>query len=211
VTSQFIDLHPGSFSSIGGTVPDAATFNANWEYYYSLYGVDFPNAWYYTDAELAEIQAGAQISIAGAIRADTGVSGIYATSYSNVSIAYNTIIENAIGGSGDDLLWGNDVGNKLEGLAGNDVLRGFGGDDFLYGGAGADRFMFVKDGSTDTIGDFATGVDKIDLRLVSGVDATDVSYNATTKQVLIDTNGDGVADMFINSANAVNAGDYLFA
>ncbi len=42
----------------------------------------------------------------------------------NVSIAYNTVIENAIGGSARDYLVGNDVANVLKGNGGDDVLNG---------------------------------------------------------------------------------------
>ncbi len=87
-------------------------------------------------------------------------------------------IENATGGSARDLLWGNDVANVLKGLGGNDVLKGFGGNDELWGGAGDDTFVFVKDGSTDTIKDFQSGHDKIDLTALAGVTAADVTYNA---------------------------------
>ncbi len=39
-------------------------------------------------------------------------------------IAYNCVIENAIGGAGDDVLTGNDVNNRLQGGPGNDSLDG---------------------------------------------------------------------------------------
>ena len=57
----------------------------------------------------------------------------------NIAIAYNTTIENAIGGSGSDVIIGNDAGNRLEGGAGNDELYGSAGDDVLVGGPGNDR------------------------------------------------------------------------
>jgi Ca2+-binding RTX toxin-like protein len=49
----------------------------------------------------------------------------------NLAIAYNCWIENAIGGSGSDLIYGNDLNNFLDG--GN-------GDDYLDGGSGDDTF-----------------------------------------------------------------------
>jgi Ca2+-binding RTX toxin-like protein len=57
----------------------------------------------------------------------------------NVSIATNVVIENAIGGSGDDSLIGNSADNRLEGRAGNDSLSGGAGNDTLVGGVGDDR------------------------------------------------------------------------
>ncbi|MDK2353217.1 serralysin family metalloprotease, partial [Pseudomonas paraeruginosa] len=56
----------------------------------------------------------------------------------NVSIAAGVTMENAIGGSGRDLLIGNDVANVIKGGAGNDVLYGGLGADQLWGGSGAD-------------------------------------------------------------------------
>lgn len=86
----------------------------------------------------------------------------------NVSIAKGAVIENAIGGSGNDIIVGNDVCNMLKGGAGNDVLYGAKGADELWGGGGKDTFVFsaftdsTKD-AADWIKDFQTGVDKIDL------------------------------------------------
>lgn len=51
----------------------------------------------------------------------------------NVAIAYNAVIENAIGGSGDDTLLGNEVKNRLVGGLGQDTLSGGAGNDRLYG------------------------------------------------------------------------------
>ncbi len=53
--------------------------------------------------------------------------------------AMSAWIENAIGGTGDDVLQGNMLGNVLQGRAGNDVLRGDAGWDLLYGGSGRDE------------------------------------------------------------------------
>jgi serralysin len=47
----------------------------------------------------------------------------------NVAIYLDTVIENAIGGGGNDTLLGNAVGNRLEGGAGDDVIDGGGGTD----------------------------------------------------------------------------------
>ncbi len=80
-----------------------------------------------------------------------------------------SLIEAAIGGSGDDLIFGNEADNRLSGGAGADTLSGLVGDDTLIGGAGADVFLFDADrtalGERDLILDlnFAQG-DKLDLR-----------------------------------------------
>jgi hypothetical protein len=56
----------------------------------------------------------------------------------NLGIAYGTMIENAIGGGGNDMLIGNGAANRLFGGPGNDTLDGGGGTDTAgYGGARA--------------------------------------------------------------------------
>lgn len=64
---------------------------------------------------------------------------------SNVSIAYGTIIENAISGSGNDTITGNDIDNYLYGNEGNDILFGHKGSDTLYGGEGSDALYGDED------------------------------------------------------------------
>ncbi len=105
---------------------------------------------------------------------------------SNVQIAFGTIIENAIAGSGNDSLTGNAVGNVLQGGGGSDTIRGGRGGDRTEGGAGADIFVFGaaadsrdlparSDGRkavADRITDFLSGTDKIDL---SAIDANRVT------------------------------------
>ncbi len=55
----------------------------------------------------------------------------------NVSIARGVVIENAVGGSGNDTIIGNDVANFFDlSRGGNDTVSGGGGDDgFLFGAA----------------------------------------------------------------------------
>ncbi|MDC6121863.1 M10 family metallopeptidase C-terminal domain-containing protein [Proteus mirabilis] len=64
---------------------------------------------------------------------------------SNISIAYNTIIENAIGGKGDDTLIGNPFDNNLIGGDGNDLFYGGSGNDIIYGELGND-VLYGDDG-----------------------------------------------------------------
>jgi Ca2+-binding RTX toxin-like protein len=53
-------------------------------------------------------------------------------------IAFETTIENAIGGAGDDAITGNAVANTLSGGGGDDTMLGLGGGDKLSGGGGSD-------------------------------------------------------------------------
>jgi len=57
----------------------------------------------------------------------------------NISIAYGAVIENAIGGAGNDEIQGNSADNVLHGGSGDDILIGGAGDDILLGGAGFDN------------------------------------------------------------------------
>ncbi|MEI8159017.1 MAG: Ig-like domain-containing protein [Burkholderiales bacterium] len=69
-------------------------------------------------------------------------SGVFSSANdmtNNIVIAYTAVIENAVGGSGNDTLTGNAVANRLDGGAGNDVLYGLEGDDTLIGGLGNDQ------------------------------------------------------------------------
>jgi serralysin len=59
---------------------------------------------------------------------------------------WRSLIENAVGGAGDDVLTGNQSANRLSGAAGNDRLDGREGLDWLDGGPGDDRL----DGGADT-------------------------------------------------------------
>ena len=95
----------------------------------------------------------------------------------NIAIAYDTVIENARTGGGNDVLNGNSAANRLEAGAGNDELNGFEGDDLLLGGAGND----IIDGGdgTDTAvfeGNFASYTVSLGagtITLVGAVSGTD--------------------------------------
>jgi Ca2+-binding RTX toxin-like protein len=83
--------------------------------------------------------------------------------------------ENLTGSNFNDTLTGDGVANVLNGLAGNDTLIGGAGNDRLIGGLGtdtltggadADTFVFtaaVSAQGMDTITDFASGVDSIEV------------------------------------------------
>lgn len=92
----------------------------------------------------------------------------------NVSIADGAMIENAIGGSGNDLMVGNEVANELKGGEGDDWLYGAEGADTLWGGKGKDLFAYGRasdstQAAPDRIMDFVSGEDRVD---VSGVRAS---------------------------------------
>jgi serralysin len=146
---------------------------------------DFSN---YTTALRVNLNPGASSTTSATQIAYLG-NGHYASG--NIYNAYlfngdtRSYIDNAIGGSGNDIITGNAIANTLYGGAGNDTLDGGAGNDRLIGGTGVDTltggasgdtFAFVfafgdssaASGQHDLITGFATGVDLIDL---SGIDA----------------------------------------
>ncbi len=59
----------------------------------------------------------------------------------NMCIAKGTIIENFLSGSGNDIIIGNAVSNRIEAGAGNDVVKSGSGSDVIYGEAGKDKII----------------------------------------------------------------------
>lgn len=92
--------------------------------------------------------------------------------YNNDGRSY---IDDAIGGSGNDTITGNQIANVLHGGGGNDALFGGAGDDHLYGDAGLDTLVggagadeFIISGPTsgaDSILDFEAGQDHLVLSM----------------------------------------------
>ena len=66
-----------------------------------------------------------------------GISDVYGLA-GNLIIARDTLIENFVAGSGNDIVIGNEAANLVEGRGGDDELLGNGGNDILEGGAGND-------------------------------------------------------------------------
>lgn len=135
------------------------------------------------------------------------------------------------GGAGDDLLYG-DIGDDIaSGGAGEDEISGGAGADLVRGGAGADTFVYqLASDSTfavfDTLQDFRSGLDRIDLADVSaqkmrfmataafaggGIASVRVTSALGDSTVLVDSNGDGTADMrlVLLDVATVAAGDLL--
>ncbi|MEM7446417.1 MAG: M57 family metalloprotease, partial [Pseudomonadota bacterium] len=63
----------------------------------------------------------------------------------NLTLAVGTVIENAVGGSGDDQFWGNATANQFVGNGGNDTFYDSEGSDEYRGGSGTDTATFGFD------------------------------------------------------------------
>jgi Ca2+-binding RTX toxin-like protein len=105
---------------------------------------------------------------------------------------------NLTGNAANNQLTGNAANNVLNGGAGNDTLIGGLGNDTLAGGLGADVFVFntALNGTTnrDTITDFLSGTDKINLE-----NAIMTGLGLTTGQLTL--------DQFRSGAGISTAGD----
>ena len=87
----------------------------------------------------------------------------------------NVDVENVNGGSGDDILTGNLVGNVLNGNAGNDTIRGGGSVDQLNGGAGDD---LINPGDGNDAVDGGEGTNTVDYA-GAGAGGVGVQVNLT--------------------------------
>jgi Ca2+-binding RTX toxin-like protein len=137
------------------------------------------------------------------------------------------------GGTGA-YLFGNGGADTLVGGAGADTLQGGIGADVLTGGAGADRFVIGDAAESppvagDRITDFLPGTDLLVLPtlaagggfaylgtgLFSGQGKTEARFIAQTQQLLLDMDGDGLADIGITlsgvSAGSLAARDFVWA
>lgn len=126
---------------------DVYTFDSNTPFLRTIWdasGTDTISVSNFTKGCIIDLQAGhfSKISIASDSTAgynwnSTPPVATY-DGTDNLAIAYGCVIENAIGGSGNDTLIGNDGNNSLTGGAGNDALSGgVGNDTALYAGVRA--------------------------------------------------------------------------
>jgi Ca2+-binding RTX toxin-like protein len=129
-----------------------------------------------------------------------------------------SLIENGIGGSGNDQIYANQAANQLTGNGGADTFR----------------WASASDGAlADTIADFLRGTDKINLSGVDAVAGTSenegftfidtAAFTNTAGQlryevigghanVFADTDGNGVADMqiVVNNITTLSGSDFVF-
>jgi Ca2+-binding RTX toxin-like protein len=133
------------------TGDDVYRWDTNTDPYMTIWdngGVDTIDASNQTQSQTIDLRAGQFSSIGAVELMYTDNSTEFYAPKDNLSIAYNTIIEKAIGGAANDTLIGNSVANQLT------------------GNAGSDNFVFASPLSAfnvDTITDFNPLEDKITL------------------------------------------------
>ncbi len=193
------------------------------------------------------LDGGDGIDIASYQEATAGVTADLLTPGLNTGEAAGDtffFIEQLTGSNHADILRGDDAANTLTGLAGNDTLNGRGGNDVLFGGAGADNltggagadtFVFAaatdsprSNAGRDTITDFVSRLDKIDLRAIDASNRTSgdqafsyigsAAFSGRAGQLHLvngvlegDTNGDRVADfqVVVQGVTAFAIADFI--
>ncbi|KAB2928798.1 MAG: hypothetical protein F9K30_00170 [Dechloromonas sp.] len=129
-TTRTGDTVYGFSSNITGQLASIYNFTLNRSPILTIYdsgGIDTLNLGGWSTASTIDLAAGAY-------------SSCNSMTY-NIAIAYGCDIENAVGGSGNDHILGNQLANRLDGGAGNDQLYGLDGNDILDGKAGADTLI----------------------------------------------------------------------
>jgi serralysin len=122
---------------------------------------------------------------------------------SNLAIARNCWIENAIGGGGNDQITGNDIANSLSGLAGIDILYGLLGNDRLDGGIGNDT---LEGGAGNDVLIGGAGSD-----ILRGGDGDDIIYYDSADTMSQVNGGAGFDSLaFLGAWQAINLVLYGF-
>lgn len=115
------------------------------------------------------------------------------------------------GGSGNDTIKGNDGDDAIYGGSGNDTINGNNGSDTITGGFGADQltgsngndhfvYLFVADSNAnqfDTVTDFTSGSDKIDLTALGALGFVLLALSSTSASVPAHT----IAWLYDSTAN----------
>src|SRR5215813_3553346 len=116
------------FGSTAGSMYNFSTYStAPSLTIYDSGGTDTLDASGYSQNQVIDLTGGSFSNIGGLV--------------GNICIYTTSVIENAIGGSGNDTITGNAADNVLNGGAGNDALVGGAGADVLIGGIGNDTYV----------------------------------------------------------------------
>jgi Ca2+-binding RTX toxin-like protein len=142
---------------------------------------------------------------------------------SSIALIGNDLHNIIVGNNGANSLHGGAGLDTLIGGGGSDLLRGDAGDNRLTGGQGADQFVFTDAQSHDTITDFVSGIDEIELgwlmhasqfRFIGSAAFSGQPGQGRFSNGLfqLDLNGDRLADLSITILGGqLQAGDFNFA
>jgi len=179
-TKSVIDLNPGAFTSAGGTFME------------SMPTITAVNA--------ARVAAGLTARSEASYNAFVATYGVAFNNgllKDNISIAYGAIIENAIGGGGNDVITANSVANVIDGRGGNDTVS--------YKVSDAGVTVNLADGLAEK-GGFAEGDTLLNIENVDGSNFADsLTGNAGANTL----NGFGGDDFILGAEgnDVLNGGD----
>jgi hypothetical protein len=208
-TPSIIDLREGAYSSAGGygaynaaevgTAPTLAAINAH----NAAAGLPSRSAALFKT--YFEGTAGVNEGISW--KTITGTTDQYLMGQ-NIGIAFGAIIENAIGGHGNDRINGNQANNEFTGNGGADtfVIANYSG---MIPKPGSATGVMVTDTSVDKIMDFSRAQgDKIDLSALK-VSYADLQFNDSTDTVTVNTSM-GELKFIIVGASDILISDFIF-
>lgn len=120
--------------------------------------------------------------------------------YGGFTIANSVVIENAVGGSGNDRLTGNAVNNILDGGAGLDVMAGGGGNDAYY-------LDNAGDSVVETVGEgFDAIYSRVSYTLAAGTSVEWLSTFSNAATAAINLTGNELGNYVIGNAGANQLG-----
>lgn len=122
-----------------------------------------------------------------------------------------SLIENAIGGTGNDMIAGNTAANNLSGGVGNDTLRGAAGNDWLTPGAGVDTIDGGSGVDTVSFSDLAQSV-QVNLANGSAVSGPDGNSLMRIENVTGTSYADYIVGNFAdNKLRGLGGSDWIVA
>jgi Ca2+-binding RTX toxin-like protein len=134
----------------------------------------------------------AQVTGASGVDNLISIDAVVGSNFGDTMRGDDTVAYELFGGGGADTLTAGAIGTKLDGGAGDDTLLGGAGEDKLVGGLGGDQLTGGGGGDTflvgagdsvaggaDSIADFATGVDLLDISAVGATKVAVVSYGTS--------------------------------
>ena len=145
----------GTFFNQGIRPPSLAIYDAG--------GTDTLDFSFYSANQVISLVEGSFSSIGDNINTDDPEDPLI----NNITIAVGTVIENAIGGSGDDSFIGNDSDNVFTGNGGNDTYTGGAGNDMVILALSQSRYIISVDETNEgrflVISGGTEGTDRINL------------------------------------------------
>jgi Ca2+-binding RTX toxin-like protein len=161
--------------------------------------------------------ASGQVTGASGVDNLISIDAVLGSNFGDTMRGDDTVAYELFGGAGEDTLTAGAIGTKLDGGAGEDTLLGGAGEDKLVGGLGGDQLTGGGGGDTfligigesvadgaDSIADFATGVDVLDISAVGAAKVAIVSYGSSALVFGSNANDQSVLQIGVNGALQVS-------